>query len=326
MNQFQLILLLLLTKSNIPKSIVDYLSGLKATTCSFNFIPFRKIPGLNRLVDSLDFALPNKNLDYFGIFSGSTLANNFSLIWFLLIFAVIHSIFWVVNKVLRKRVESKKKCIKWLEKTYQFFAFTFYIRVFLEASQFLMLSSFSEIYEWNVSTPSTVISIVFAFIGALVCLWFICLSVIGWYNQRDNEEMDRYIPLKELFSGVKSGAIPRLYSTLLLARRAIFVALLIFGKSLNNISLICPMIVIQIVYLSSLIIVGPYKQVKNNIIEVTNELFYFLLITLLSYFNTAERWSGTIEKVYFYIILANSVVIISIMISMLNLNKIIIFK
>ena len=68
MNQFQLILLLLLTKSSIPKSIVDYLSGLKATTCSFNFIPFKDIPWFYRLIEYLNSALPRKELDYFGIF------------------------------------------------------------------------------------------------------------------------------------------------------------------------------------------------------------------------------------------------------------------
>ena len=71
MNQYQLILLLLLTKSNIPKSIVDYLSGLKVTTCSFNFIPFKDISGFDRLIEYLNSELPREELDYFGIFSGS---------------------------------------------------------------------------------------------------------------------------------------------------------------------------------------------------------------------------------------------------------------
>ena len=77
MNQFQLILLLLLTKSNIPKSIVDYSSGLKATTCSFSFIPFKDISGFYRLIEYLNSSLPRKELDYFGIFSGSKFSSNF---------------------------------------------------------------------------------------------------------------------------------------------------------------------------------------------------------------------------------------------------------
>ena len=314
MNQFQLILLLLLTKSNIPNSIVSYLSGLKATTCSFNFIPFKNIPGLNKLVDILDFSLPNKNLDYFGIFSGSTFANNFSLICFLMIFIVIHSVFLVINKNIQHRT-NWNMCSKWMKISYQFFTFTFYIRIFLEASQFLMLSSFSEIYQFNVSSLSNIISILFAIIGSMLWLWLVWISFIGWLKQKDVEDMDKYFPLKEFFNGIKNGKVAKLYSMLLLWRRFVFVALLIFGGSLSNIALICPMIIVQIAYLTNLIIVRPYKQVKNNVIEIVNEWFYFLLVTLLSYFNTSERWSKTIETVYFWIILTNSFIIILIMIS-----------
>ena len=41
-DQFQLILLLLLAKANIPQRVVDYLSGMKDTTWSFNIIPLKR--------------------------------------------------------------------------------------------------------------------------------------------------------------------------------------------------------------------------------------------------------------------------------------------
>ena len=110
MNQFQLILLLLLTKSSIPKSIVDYLTGLKATACSFNFIPFKDIPWFYRLIEYLNSALPRKELDYFGIFSGSTLSNNFSLIWILIIIALIHSFLMIIYKLTKHKIEKHEKC------------------------------------------------------------------------------------------------------------------------------------------------------------------------------------------------------------------------
>ena len=135
MNQFQLIMLLLLTKSNIPKSIVSYLSGLKVTTWSFSFIPFKKIPGFDRIVNGLDFKQPDEELKYFGIDSGSTFANNFSLIWLVFIFITIHTLFLIIHWLLKRKVKSKKwtKC---LDKTYQFFAVSLYIRLILEANLF----------------------------------------------------------------------------------------------------------------------------------------------------------------------------------------------
>ena len=62
-NQFQLILLLLLTNSHIPKSIVSYLSGLKETTCSLNFIPFKKVYGFKWITDWLDFHIENSYIE-----------------------------------------------------------------------------------------------------------------------------------------------------------------------------------------------------------------------------------------------------------------------
>ena len=242
MNQYQLIMLLLLTKSNIPRSIVSYLSGLKATTWSFSFIPFKDISGFDRILNGLGFKQPDEELKHFGINSGSTFVNNFSLIWLVFIFITIHTLFLFIHWLLKRKVKSKKwtKC---LDKTYQFFAISLYIRLIFEANLFLQISSFSELYEWNISSSSNLISICFAFVGGWICLNFISLSIISYSIHRDTKNMDDYIPLKEFFSGVKDNRMSRLYPTILLLRRFIFAGWLIFGGSLNNFTLVCPMIV-----------------------------------------------------------------------------------
>ena len=243
MNQFQLIMLLLLTKSNIPKSIVSYLSGLKATTWSFNFIPFKEIPGFDKIVNGLDFRLPDVELKYFGINSGSTFANNFSLICILFIFIAIHSLFLLIHRLLKSKVKSKKIWVKFLEKTFQFFAFSLYIRVMLEANVFLLLSSFSELYHWDTSSLSKIISICFAFTWGWICFTIISLSLVNYSIHKDTQNIDNYIPFKEFLTGVKETRMSRLYPTILLLRRFLFIGLLIFGQSLNSFELICPMII-----------------------------------------------------------------------------------
>ena len=130
-----------------------------------------------------------------------------------------------------------------MEKTYQFFAFNLYIRVIFEANIFLLLSSFSELYAWNTSSFSSIISLLFAFIGGWICLSFVSLSLVNYSIHKDTNNMDKYIPLKEFFSGVSDKRLSRLYPTFLLLRRVIFVAWLTFGGSLNNFTLICLMIV-----------------------------------------------------------------------------------
>ena len=77
---FQLILLTLLTNAYIPNSIIEFMSGIDLFACSFSFIPFQKIYGLDRLVDWIDSDLKFNRLKHFDIESGSLFINIFSIL------------------------------------------------------------------------------------------------------------------------------------------------------------------------------------------------------------------------------------------------------
>ena len=78
--QFQLILLTLLTNVYIPNNIIEFTSGMKWFTCSFSFIPFHKIYGLDKLVDWFDSDLKFDRLKHFDIESGSSFINMLSIL------------------------------------------------------------------------------------------------------------------------------------------------------------------------------------------------------------------------------------------------------
>ena len=80
LKQFQLILLTLLTSAYIPSKIVKFMAGMKSSTCSFSFIPFDKMPIFDKLIDWIDIDLDYDKLDYFGIESGSSFVNVFSIL------------------------------------------------------------------------------------------------------------------------------------------------------------------------------------------------------------------------------------------------------
>ena len=266
------------------------------------------------MVDYLDQSLQNKNLDYFGIFSGSTFANNFSFIWVVIIIAFIHSILFLINKTLKRRCINSQNFVKASKWIYQLFAFSIYFRFILEANQFMILSSFSELKLWNTTSASKIISLWIALITSILWLGLILLSFIYWLRIRKIESTEHYMPLKVFVSGIKDGSKPRLYSTFLLARRAFFVIFLILGSSIPSIGIIVPLMVVQTVYLSLMIIVRPYKSTKDNLLETTNEVFYLVLISLLSYYNSESNWRKSAESTYLFIIIGNSWAIISIMI------------
>ena len=323
MNQFQLILLLLLTNSHIPKSIVDYLTGMKATTCSLNFVPFKDLPGLKILIAWLNFDLNYKNLESFGVFSGSTFVNIFSLIWAIFIIWVIHVIYMLVFKHLLKRYEERPKCIRFFNKIFQLFMFTIYIRLILEAYIFIILSSLSEIKMWNPQNTSKTISLIIAIICQLLCIGLLVLTFVHWLINRKLESIDHYMPLKTLFNELKHQSKARLYSTLLLLRRTFLSILLIMGSSINSLSLIIPMVVVQSAYLSFILIVRPWGWVKDNILEITNEVYYLALIALLAHFNSDDRWNEAAETVYFILIVTNSIIIVLIMLGMSALKSLV---
>jgi len=68
-------MLLLLTKSEFPQGIIDYLISLNSVIFSFDFIPFKNVSMIDTQITKLDFKLNNNALEPFGIKSGSSLIN-----------------------------------------------------------------------------------------------------------------------------------------------------------------------------------------------------------------------------------------------------------
>ena len=183
LNQFQLILLILLSGAFIPDLIVDYLTSMKATTCSFNFIPFKEIPGVEIAVGWFDYEQTDQGLKYFGIFSSSAFVNNFSLFCLILIIVVLDfSILWCY-KDCQVSPERRKMCHKVYQKVYEIFTLTIYIRLLLESYQFLLLSSWSEIYAFEYSNSSKIISSVLAIIGLLIWIAFHAVAIKQWCRE-----------------------------------------------------------------------------------------------------------------------------------------------
>ena len=325
MDQFQLILLLLLANANIPQMVVDYLSGMKDTTWSFNFIPFKDIPGMSQLLNKVDFYLDNKDLKYFGLFSGSFLINNFSFIFIILIITIIQPLFLTIHWIwmLKVRIDSRRYRI-W-NKLYQLFVFSIFIRLFMETSQFMMISSIYQIYSWNLSDFKHLLSFVLSIIWVIIITMIIILSFWNWRKRMERYDENNHYYLKEFLSSIKDHPWARIYSTLLMTRRLLLVYLLILGNGLLSIYLVSAMIWIQVVYLSLMLILRPFKEFKDNLIIVLNDVYYLVLISILAYFNDPERWNDTIATMYMYLIMSNSSLIIFILTGKSNILQIHIF-
>jgi RsiW-degrading membrane proteinase PrsW (M82 family) len=56
-----------------------------------------------------------------------------------------------------------------------------------------------------------------------------------------------------------------------------------------------------------MIIIRPFDNVKDNLIEIFNELIYLALCGLMLYYNKENRWNESIEAVFITLIISSTI-------------------
>ena len=202
--------------------------------------------------------------------------------------------------------------IKWLiKKLFYFLTFGYYIRVILEMNQFILVLSFYEIHNFNISHPIKIVSLTIAI--TIFILWLMFISIvfllsISSYQVTENE----HNLIGELFTGVKMSIKCKLYISVLLIRRASLIILLICLTMISWKLLIGLTSFLQLGYLVYIIYVHPFKEVKWNIIEIINEIYFLLHLSFLIHFNTKDIWKSHLITAYCMTITSNSLVVLAI--------------
>ena len=101
----------------------------------------------------------------------------------------------------------------------------------------------------------------------------------------------------------------KFYTTVLLLRRLIFVVLLITWVSISSRVLVAILSFIQVGYVVYLSYTRPYKNLKENLIEILNEFYFLFLIVYLIAFNTESEWNFFKENIYLYVLVSNTLVV-----------------
>lgn len=170
-NQLQLYMFLLMTKSSLPVDVVGYITANKFASFSLGFLPINQIVFVNVPTVWLDTDQEYGELEEMGIDSGSAFNNNCAFLLTILLIIFTH----IILKVLPRadEAEEENKAAKFynivINKLFQFFTFGLYIRFTLEAYQFMLLTSISEIYKFNVSSIPRMVSVIIAFVLLILC-------------------------------------------------------------------------------------------------------------------------------------------------------------
>ncbi|CAI2386795.1 unnamed protein product [Moneuplotes crassus] len=316
-NQVQLTSLVTLTRIHIPDDPKGMLlgegSGLPFSPLSLDI---KSLPLSNDLYDLLNINQSVVELEAIGMESESSLINNLGLIFTLLLFFILHMMLLCFPKCKPRSREQKcrrffYKCITGI---LSIFAFTIYIRTFLEAFQYCLLAAFSSVMSvgFKIFTQEAGLKEIMS-VGFAVLLFFLCCVFfqMSWYiaykaNSKREKESKKW---REFLVGVKETKLARMYSFFALLRRLLFCALVTFCVSLGFQVLIIGFIVIQLPYLCFIVVIRPFKDAQNNLMEVINEAFLSIIISYFCFINTPEKWTDSLTKIFLYLFLGHILVI-----------------
>ena len=319
-NQVQLFFLLLLTRAYIPDDVKLVITGLKFALNLPSYFSFSSITAYNSSLNNFNFELSNNSLSYVGVSSDSSVYNITPFIVTMLAMLAVHLVVLILNKLLAMcRTDWRwgwlVKFVKWVtEKLFNFLTFGYYIRVVLEMNQFLLICSVYEVYSFNASQLFRVISLVFAMLtfGA-----WIVTSVFMFYLSASLYTVDesKHNKLGEFFNGLKMQRRFKLHAFMLMLRRIVFVTLLLTCNSVASRLLIGVLAFIQLIYLAYVCFMRPFWQIKDNLIDIVNEIYFLLLLSALIYLNVESYWSSTTTSIYMWSISSNTMTVFLITIS-----------
>jgi hypothetical protein len=97
-----------------------------------------------------------------------------------------------------------------------------------------------------------------------------------------------------------------MYLFVALMRRTLLILVLVGFNYTDPLNLVIGMLVVQIPYTVLIIVLRPFEEQSDNIIEIANEAFYTVIIAWLVYFDSKSKWTGIPKIAYMGIIAGNT--------------------
>ena len=283
------------------------------------YIPIEKTVPTKYIAVYFDFELSNSIYSPFGVESESTIYNTFSFYTLFVLITIIH--LWVI--LLKKQLWRVSNQNWWaylwakykliLNKISDILTFGYYIRIVLEMNQFLLIWSIKEIYAFDGTHTLRIISLVFAFLVFIFCS-FIFITVYLFVSSY-NFNNDEHCKLGEFYWGIQMWKKNKIYIIVLQLRRVLFIAMMITLTFISSKILIGMLSSIQLIYLIYIVILRPFKEIKWNIIEIINELYFLFFLSWLILLNSKNDWKSTYTDIYIWSIfsyfICTSIIVIS---------------
>ena len=261
------------------------------TLFNFDFIKIEQIDNIKHFYNDLAFSQPNSYLNDIGIPSGSTYINLSKLLLSILWIAFTHGLFLIIFNYYKCK-NRNRVCI-WIYNTmFSIYSFSIYIRLIIEAYLMMLLSCFSEIYELNNSNKITMAS----FYINIVILVIVTAVLVIWIWQISKAH-PTYNPIKqkyfvEFFGGLRNTTYSRIISAVFLVQRILSWIVVIFLANFNLTIKLSILTIIQASHLMYLLIVRPYEDRKDFLLEWISQFIVVFFSAILSKFNSKNDWNS----------------------------------
>ncbi|CAI2381897.1 unnamed protein product [Moneuplotes crassus] len=302
-NQLQLLMLFLLCEIFLPLKVVNYLRSLSSALFDINidwsfFTVFRKI------IEWFDYPQDRDDFDTIDISSGSSLINLNTLIATFGVFIITHIVFSLIIFCFKK---STGRLTNLLRSVYKAFTFKIYVVLIFEGFISLCLCSFSELRRFKANeVGSEQNSFYFSVFFSLCTICVISIALTVWIFAKPSETRKHIIFEEELFKGLNQKRLSRLQPILFLARRTVLCLMIIFGRVLGRFLFMGLYSFISLAHCVLTCCIRPFEKVRNNITEISNELYIVYFCIFLMFNRTEEDWSDPKTTVIYWSLVSNS--------------------
>ena len=323
-NQIQILYLLLLSRADLPEDVKAVIAGSKVFSNPSLSIPFQKMPFYHTVFQKFDWGWSNSDFETFGLSSDSSVSNTGSFFIFFLVLLVLHILIILIKKLFEfwctwNIWRCPRATFRWIvDKCLAIMTYGYYIRFVMQMNQFLLVASFYEIYNFDLSNIFNIMSFIFALLVLLFCM---CYTWVVWYLSLSSYKMtnEGRNKIGEFFMGIKIEKKYKFFASVLIMRRTFFIVLLICLMSISSRFLVVILSFIQLAYLLYVIFMRPYIEVKGNIVEIINEIYFLFLLSHLSVWNGQNEWTSSRTSIYWFGITSNSFVILIIVLGKFQL-------
>ena len=193
----------MITRAYIPKDVQTVIEGSDFASNIYEYFSIYKLSIFQSFLRKFEFDLTNQSLEPLGINYDSTFANISSVLICTFLMIPISLLIYFIRKLAFRCRESQRcswgaKTQYWIvDKLYRMMVLGYFIRSGLEMSQFILISSVNEIYQWDTTDSYRLLSFIFSIsmilIFVLVVLLVLYLTFSTYrLNEREHNLLEEF--------------------------------------------------------------------------------------------------------------------------------------